>query len=212
MMKARNLLPLSGIVFVVLVAVAVAGVGGSTPDPDASAAKVMSFYSAHQGRQIAAAFVLALATPFLVAFAVALASSLWRKDERPVWELVLLVGSALAGTAVLVTATVHVALADGADKLSANGLQVLNVIDGNTWVAFNAGLGVMMLGAAGSLLSRAAGSRWLARTALALGVLLFIPFADFFAMLATGLWILAASIALVRRERGAAYSTAPATA
>jgi hypothetical protein len=210
-MKVRNVLPLSGIGFVALVAVTVAGIGGSTPDPDASAAKVMSFYSAHDGKQIAAAFVLALAAAFLVAFGGALASSLWPKDARPVWELILLTGSALAAAAVLVTAMVHVALADGADKLSPSGLQVLNVIDGHTWVGFNAGLGVMMLGAAGSLLSRAAG-RWLTWTALALGVLLFVPFADFFAMLATGLWILAASIVLARGDGGAAYGTAPATA
>jgi hypothetical protein len=210
-MKARNLLPWSGVVFVVLVAATVVGVGGSTPDPDASAAKVMSFYGAHQGRQIAAAFVLALAAPFLVAFGATLAASLWPKDRGPVWELVLLAGSGLAGATVLVTAMVHFALADGADYLSATGLQVLNAIDGNTWVAFNAGLGVMMLGAAGSLLSRTAG-RWLAWTALALGVLLFVPFADFFAMLATGLWILVASVLLVRRDRGVAYSTAPVTA
>jgi hypothetical protein len=210
-MKTRNILPLSGVGFVVVVAASVVGIGGSTPDPDASAAKVMSFYDAHQGRQIAAAFVLALAAPFLVAFAGALVSSLWPEGRRPVWELVLLAGSALAATAVLTTATVHFALADGADKLSANGLQVLNVIDGDTWIAFNAGLGVMMLGAAGSLLSRAAG-RWLARSALVLGVLLFIPFADFFAMLATGVWIIAASVVLVRQDRGAAYSAAPATA
>jgi hypothetical protein len=210
-MKTRNLLPLSGVGFVVLVATTVVGIGGSTPDPDASAAKVMSFYDAHQGGQIAAAFVLALAAPFLVAFGATLASSLWPKDARPVWELVVLAGSAVAAAAVLLTATVHFALADGADKLSANGLQVLNVIDGDTWVAFNAGLGVMMLGAAGSLLSHAAG-RWYAWTALALGVLLFVPFADFFAMLATGIWIVGASIVLARRDGGALYTARPATA
>ena len=210
-MKARNYLPWSGVAFVAVVAASVVGIGGSTPDPDASAAKVMSFYSAHDGRQIVAAFVLALAAPFLVTFAATLASSLWSKDTRPMWELVLLAGSVLAGTAVLVTATVHFAVADGADKLSASGLQVLNVIDGDTWLAFNAGLGVMMLGAAGSLLSHA-GGRWLGRTALLLGVLLFVPFADFFALLATGIWIVSASIVLARRDERAGYAAAPATA
>lgn len=209
-MKGRSYLPWSGVVFVALVAGTVA-VGGSTPDPDAAAAKVSSFYNAHDGRQIVAAFVLALAAPFLVAFGATLAASLWPKEGRPVWELILVGGAGLAASAVLLTATAHFALADSADKLSPGGLQVLNVLEGDTWVAFNAGLGVMMLGAAGALLSRAAG-RWLAWTALALGVLLFIPFADFFAMLATGLWIIGASIALGRRSGSVAYAAAPAAA
>jgi hypothetical protein len=210
-MKSRNYLAWSGIAFVALVAATVAGVGGSTPDPDASAGKVAAFYNAHEGRQIVAAFLVALAALLLVAFGATLAAALWPEDDRPLWELILVGGTVLAATALLVTATVHFALADGADKLSPAGLQVLNAIDGDTWIAFNAGLGVMMIGAAGSLLSRAAG-RWLAWSALGLGVLLFVPYADFFAMLATGIWIVAASIVLARGGGRAAYAPAPATA
>jgi hypothetical protein len=210
-MKGRTYLPWSGVAFVALVSVTVAAVGGSTPDPDAGAAKVASFYNAHDGREMAAAFLLAIATLFLVAFGATLAASLWPTDDTPAWELIVAGGTGLAAMTLLVNASVHFALADGADRLSPAGLQVLNVIDGDSWVAFNAGLGVMMLGAAGSLLSRAAG-RWLAWTALGLGVLLFVPFADFFAMLATGLWIIAAGAVLSRRPKTAAYAAAPGVA
>jgi hypothetical protein len=194
-MTRRKLLPLSGIAAVLLIALSVV-LGGSSPDPDASAASVTSFYDAHHGREVAAAFVLAASVPFLAFFVAALATVVWPREpgERPAWELVLVGGGALAGGAILLAAAVHFALADGAKHLSASGLQVLNALDGNSWVAWNAGIGVMMLGAGGSLVSRAAGSRWLARTAVALGILLFIPFADFFALLATGLWILVASV------------------
>jgi hypothetical protein len=193
-MTRRKLLPLSGIAAVLLIALSVV-LGGSSPDPDASAASVTSFYDAHHGREVAAAFVLAASVPFLAFFVAALAT-VWPREpgERPAWELVLVGGGALAGGAILLAAAVHFALADGAKHLSASGLQVLNALDGNSWVAWNAGIGVMMLGAGGSLVSRAAGSRWLARTAVALGILLFIPFADFFALLATGLWILVARV------------------
>ncbi len=212
-MTTRRLLPLSGIVSVLLIALAVV-IGGGTPDPDASAAKVMSFYNAHDAREIASALVLATSVPFLVFFAVALATALWpgEADGRPVWELVLVGGSVLAGGAILLAAAVHFALADGADHLSASALQVLNVVDGDGWVAWNAGIGVMMLGAAGSLLSRAAGSRWLAWTALVLGILLFIPFADFFALLASGLWVLLTSVVVFRRAGTPAYAAAPGVA
>jgi hypothetical protein len=211
-MTTQKLLPLSGIISVVLIGLAV-GIGGGTPDPDASAAKVMSFYNAHDAREIASALVLAASVPFLVFFAVALATALWPREAggRPVWELVLVGGSVLAGGAILFEAAVHFALADGADHLSASALQLLNVVDDDGWVAWNAGIGVMMLGAAGSLVSRA-GSRWLAWTALVLGVLLFIPFADFFALLASGLWVLAMSVVMVRRAGTPAYTAVPGVA
>ena len=50
----------------------------------------------------------------------------------------------------------------------------------------------MMLGAAGSLIPR--GSRALGWSALVLGIALFIPFADFVALLLTGIWIIVTSI------------------
>jgi len=200
-MSSRKLLPLSGIAAVLLIALAVV-VGGTTPDPGASAANVLSFYEAHHGRQIAATFLLASSVPFLVFFAAALASALWPREPgaHPVWELVLVAGGAVAGGTILLLAAVHFALTDSAGHLSPSSLQTLNALDADTWIAWNSGIGVMMLGAGGSLLSRAAGSRWLARTALLLGILLFIPFADFVALLASGLWILAASASLFRSQ------------
>jgi hypothetical protein len=212
-MSTQKLLPLSGIIAVLLIALAVA-LGGGSPGPDASAAKVMSFYGAHDAREIASALVLAAVVPFLVFFAVALATALWPGEvgARPVWELVLVGGSVLAGGAILFEAAVHFALADSADHLSASALQVLNVVDGDGWVAWNAGIGVMMLGAAGSPLARRVASRWLGWTALPLGVLLFIPFADFFALLASGLWIMVMSVVLFRRVGAPAYAAAPGVA
>lgn len=191
----RRLLPLSGIVAVLLVVLGFV-LGGSTPDANASAAKVMSFYSTHDGRQIAASFALATSVPFLVVFAVALAGALWPREAnvRPLWQLVLAGGGVLAGGTILLAAAVHFALADGADHLSPSGLQVLNVVDGDGWIAWNAAIGVMMLGAGASWLSRAAGARWLAWLALVLGILLFIPFADFIALLASGVWIVVVSV------------------
>ena len=212
-MTTRKLLPLSGVVAVVLVVLTVV-IGGGTPSPDASAAKVMAFYDAHEAREVAAALVLAASVPFLVLFAAALATELWPTEAgaRPVWELVLVAGSALAGGAILFAAAIHFMVADGADHLSPAGLQVLNLVDGDAWVAWNAGIGVMMLGAAGSLLSRRAVSRWLGWSALVLGVLLFVPFADFFALLASALWILAMSLVLFRRAAGPVLTPSPRVA
>jgi hypothetical protein len=126
-----------------------------------------------------------------------------------VWELVVVAGSALTGAAVLVGATVHFALADGATHVSGNALQAFNLVDNNIWVAFNPALGVMMLGAAGSLLTAAAGRRWSGRSAFVLGIALFIPFVDFFAMLASGLWIVVMSVILYRASAEAPVAATP---
>jgi hypothetical protein len=100
LMATQKLLPLSEIITILIVTLA-AVIGGSTPDPDASAARVMSFYSTHDAREIASALALATSVPFLVFFAVALATALWPGETslRAVWELVLLAGGVLAGGA-----------------------------------------------------------------------------------------------------------------
>jgi hypothetical protein len=67
-----------------------------------------------------------------------------------------------------------------------------------TWVAFNAAFGVIMLGAAGSLLADGRGYRWLGWVALLLGIALFIPYADFIALLLTLIWIIVTSVLLFR--------------
>jgi hypothetical protein len=204
-MVLKNWLPLSGIVFVVLALVAVVGIGGSTPGSDASAAKVLSFYDEHTVRQGVAAFILAASVPFLVAFGASLATALWPReaDKRPVWQLVLIGGSVLTGAALFIAALIHFALADGGDqRISGDGLQALNVLDNDFWMPLNSAFGVMMLGAAGSLLGAALAYRWLGWVALVLGIALFIPFADFFALLLTLIWIIVASVMLFRAKLG----------
>ena len=201
-MDVRRLLPLSGIVFVALLVIPVVVLGGDTPDSDATAAEVSAFYGDEVARQGIAAFLLAASTPFLVFFASALAAHLGLgvgQEHRPIWERIVLAGSAITAAAAVVAALIHFALADGADNdVSAEALQALNVLDGNVWLPFNSGLGVMMLGAAGLLLTETRLPRWLGWIALVLGVGLFIPFIDFFALVITLLWIIATSVMLYR--------------
>lgn len=210
----KKLFHLSGLVFVALVLVAIIAIGGSTPGTDASAAKLASFYSDHTVRQGITSFVLALAALFVVLFGVGLATSLAQRDRVGLtsWAYVLLVGTGLVAAGVLLTAFVHFALANGGDEsISPVALQALNSLDGNTWMVFNPALGVMMLGAAGVVLTGQS-PRWLGWAALVLGVALFIPFVDFFALLATLLWIAVAGIVLARSEAKPAYVAAPGAA
>jgi hypothetical protein len=208
---SMRLLPLSGIVFVAFVVLA-ALIGGSTPDSTASGEEVMSYYDDNEAQNIVSSFILAAAVPFVVFFAVTLATAVWpaEVDRRPIWEVVLIGGSLVTGAVILVVAATHFTLADSADEgFSAATLQGLNALDSNSWVAFNAGFGVMMLGAAGSLVSRVGGYRWLGWVALVLGIALFIPFADFVALLLTGVWIIVVSVMLFRERPDVAARAAP---
>jgi hypothetical protein len=213
-MDIRKLLPLSGVVFVVVLVLGVLVFGGDTPDSNASGGKVLSYYDAHQTGQAVSAFVLAAIVFFLVCFAITLATALWPADaeRRPVWEILLIAGSTLTGAVLLLEAAVHFALTDGANNdASASALQALNLIDGDMWVAFNAGLGVMMIGAAGSLIPRAGTYRRLGWAALLLGIVLFVPYVDFLGLLLTLVWIVVVSVMLFR-ARSTLVREAPAPA
>src|SRR5262245_11408473 len=208
-MDAKRLFPLAGIAFVVLVVGTIVGVGGSTPGTDASAAELASFYGDNAIRQGIGSFLLAAAVPFIVFFGVGLAN---RAGELSIWSYVLFAGTTLVAGAVLLTAAIHFALANGADEeISPLALQALNSLDGNTWMAFNPAFGVMMLGAAGVLIS-ARVFAWLGWVALVVGIAAFVPFADFFALLATMLWIVVTSVALARGKKEPAYVAAPGAA
>jgi hypothetical protein len=202
-MMTRRLLPVSGIAFVALVVVALL-VGGSTPGSDEPTAQVTAFYDENQVRQFIVCFLFAATVPFLVLFAVSVA-----RVEDGTWGQVTVAGAILAGSSILATAAIHFALLDAADGGVANeAISALNALDGSTWVAFNAGFGVLMLRAAGVLL-RASVLRCLGWIALVLGIAAFVPVADFFALLGTLLWIAVAGIMLARRTRETAFVAAP---
>ncbi len=200
-MRRQGWLALSGFAFVVLVLVCVVGIGGSTPGGGDSAAKITAFYDAHSTRQSVVSFLFAASAGLLAIFGARLAGVIGDAVEGDAWRRVLLLGTALTAALILVSALIHLALADAADHhVSGDGIRVLNFLDNDGWIAWNAGLGVMMLGAgAGLLAGRAALPRWLAWVALVAGVALFIPWADFIALLATLIWILIVSVLLARR-------------
>ena len=200
-MSLSRVLPLSGIVFVVLLVVAIVGIGGDTPDTDASGAEVASFYAEQTVRQVLGAFLLTATVPFLLLFAGSVARLAWPTEmpSRVIWRRVLLGGSFVLGSVLMVPAWTHFALADAGDQeLSPAAMEALNAVDGNGWLPANAALGVMMLGAAGWLLGRDRIYGWLGWAALVLGIALFVPYADFFALILSLLWIIVASVVLYR--------------
>jgi len=206
-MLARKLLALSGAGIVALVALVVAVLGPDTPANDASGASIAAYYHDHQAKSVAAAFVIGLTAPLLIAFATRFVDG-----RRSASELFFVVGSGLVAAAFLMTAAVQFALADVPNKLPGDALQALNVLANDTWAAWNPALGVMMLGAAATLRRREKSLHVLGSIAAVIGVVLFIPFADFFALLATGLWLIGASVVLYRKMAEPRYAAQPQVA
>jgi hypothetical protein len=200
--SASRLLPLSGVAFVVLVLVSFGALNGDTPGASASAATINSFYDAHYGTELASSLVVAVAAPLLTLFGIVLATALWPRElaRRPLWQSALSAGSAVAGATWLVAAFVHFSITDAShkDAMPTAALQTLNVLDANSFMVFNCGLGFLMLAAAGALLSRKI-HPVLAWIALVAGITLFFPYADFFGLIVSGLWILTTSVQLFRR-------------
>ncbi len=208
-MDIRRVLPLSGIAFVLIALIAVIGLGGSTPTTGDSPESMFDFYDEQTVRQAIASFVFAASVPFLIFFAISLASAFRdRRDEASqVWRQGLVAGAILTGSGILANSWIHFALADGADNgISPTALEALVTLDSDSWVAFNAALGVMMLGAAGCMIP--AGVRLMGWAALLLGVALFIPFADFFALVLTLIWIIVESVMLYRAATAGAVAPA----
>ncbi len=199
-MASRKLLPLCGVAFVGLVALTL-GVGGGTPEPGDTAADIVSFYADNEARTLISSFLFAATVPFLVLFALGLGRTATPRDEQgSLWGQVANAGGILAGGAILATAAIHFAAFDAAtqDEVASDAVLALNSLDGATWIAFNAGFGVMMLGAAGLLIPSTGVRRVLGWTALVLGVALFIPYADFVALIVMLLWFVVTGLVLAR--------------
>ena len=194
-MAVKRFAPLAGIVFVVLAVFAIIGLGGDTPSGDDSAAKIEAFYQAHHGRQSAAAYVLAIAVLFLAIFGAAAFLEL-RGGRAGVGDIVFVIGTAVAGAGFLISASIHLALSEGVhDHISPVATQAINSIDSYDYLTFT-GLGIMLIGAAVTMIPRPGALRWLGWIGLVGGIAIYTP-AGFIGFAVSGLWIIATAIVLV---------------
>lgn len=197
-MSLRRIAPLSGIVFVVLTALCFTALSGNTPDIKASPVKIASFYSQHHSKNETAAHLLAIAIAFLAIFA----ASCWPliRDSRRLWSALFFGGGLIAGAGFAISASIHLALADGAHhKLDPAALQALNALDADDYISFSVGIGIMLIGAAGAMIPRSGALKVFGWIALVLGVAIFTP-AGFIGFLGGGIWIIVVSVLMFLRS------------
>jgi hypothetical protein len=197
-MNARRVGPLTGILFVAILAAAFI-VSGSTPSADDSAQKVVSFYKDNDTQQIVSAVLVALACGAYLFFLGTLRQALRRRDgDEGGLSTVALLGGVMQVIGLSLFAALTFTLADTADDLPATATQAINALNSDLFFPLGIGNLVFNLGIALAVLRHGGLPRWLGWLALVIAIASVTPI-GFFAFLADGIVIIAASVVLSQR-------------
>ena len=200
-MNAKQIGPLTGILFVVLLIVAFV-VSGETPDVDDSAQTVVSFYVDNDSEQQIAAALLALGCVSFLFFLGALRRALRAAagDEGGL-STVALLGGLMIVVGASIFAGIGFTLGDAADDLPASAVLTLNALNSDLFFPVAVGTAVFNLGLALAVLRHGGLPRPLGWLALVVGIVGLTP-GGFFAFLATGIVVVWASVVLAQRAAG----------
>jgi hypothetical protein len=200
-MNARQIGPLTGILFVVLVILAFV-IGGETPDTNDSTQKIVDFYVDNDSSQQIAAAFLALAGVAFTFFLGSLRQALRAVAED---EGGLSTVTAFGGLMIVVGASIFAgltfALGDAADDMPVAATVALNTLNSDMFFTLAVGSAVFDLALGLAVLRHGGLPRPLGWLALVLGIAGLTP-AGFFAFLATGIVIVWASVVLTQQAAG----------
>ncbi|HEX3056200.1 MAG TPA: hypothetical protein VHP82_08690 [Gaiellaceae bacterium] len=188
---------------------------GAFPDADAPIAKLMPFYASHHVAIARGGLLLHWAALFLALFAVALWFRI--RSAHPLLAGAALLGAAVAVADELAGAGVYSTLGFLGGKesvIAPAALQAVHVNGaGGGLTTGDGGLAILLLAVAVAGIRGRAFPRWLAWSALPLGLLQLTPL-GFFAEMVFLVWAVAAAIHLAARPavgaREAVHSAAPA--
>ena len=208
-MEKRDLAPLTGALFVVLVVVAFFAVAGNTPDGDASARKVVSYYKDNDTRELIASVLLSLSAVPLLFFSATLRERLRAAlPGRSILPTVAFGAGVVAAGGFLAGATLHFALADYAEDIQPAAAQALNAIDGDFFLPFTTGLAALLLATSLVAVRTRVLPPWLGWVGIVLFVVFFTP-VGFFAFGLSGIWVIVASALLYLRGESPAVAPRP---
>jgi hypothetical protein len=197
-MNAKQLLPLSGVVSVLLI-VAAFIVGGESPEADDSLREVVSYYSDHDTDVQIAAALLALGAFFFLLFSAAIASLLRRvQGEGSASTTVSLAGGIVFAVGVTIFAGLGFTAGDVVDDVTPTTIQTLNALGADMFFTVAVGTAAFLLGTGIASLRTDALPSWLSWAAIAIGVIAITPI-GFFGFLALGVWTLIVSVLLWRQ-------------
>jgi hypothetical protein len=200
---------------VLFVALAIAAflVSGETPDTNDSPQKILNFYVDNDAEQIWASALLAWAVVPLLFFLGVLRSTL-HAAEGAIARLsaVAFAGGILLAVGAASFAGFTFALGDTADDgLTPQAAQALNALNSDFFFPVAVGVGTLMLASGIAGITSRALPRWLAWSALVIGIVALTPL-GFFAFLAFLLWTVVTSVMLWRARAAEPPAAAPPAA
>ncbi|MGZ4416455.1 MAG: hypothetical protein ACXVRZ_19105 [Gaiellaceae bacterium] len=196
-----RLAPLSGLVVVALIVVVIFFLP-SSPSSDASAAKAVSFFTAHRHSQMAIAFLVWYAMFFAVIFGAALRSYLRNRGGSDTLVNLGFIGMGFLALAFSIAVALLYAAADVPAKISPSSEQALNVLQNDLFPPVFVGIALFMFGT-GLAIVRAtvkALPTWLGWFALLTGLVAVVPPFSWFSLFGLLVWMLIVSILIYLRE------------
>jgi hypothetical protein len=182
--------PLFGLLFVLFVLASVL-ISGSAPKSDASLGSILHYYRTHQNQVAISALLIPPAVVFGLIWFSYLRTWLQRRDVDHRWGTVTFAGGILFAVTGGVAGGSLIALADAPKHLTASSAQTLNFLQSDMPSMLSSmAFGTMAIAASVAILKSARLPSWLGWVSLVLGILAVVPFGDFFALPAIGIWTL----------------------
>lgn len=210
--QLSRLAPLSGLVVVALIVVVLFFLPNS-PSSDASAAKAVSFFTAHRHSQMAIAFMVWYAMFFAVIFGAAVRSYLRSRGGSDMLINLGFIGIGFLALAFSIAAGLLFAAADVPTKISPSAEQALNVLQNDLFPPIFVGIALFMFGT-GLAIVRAtvkALPTWLGWVALVIALAAVVPPFSWFSLFGWLVWMLIVSILIYLREGKPTPAPAPVT-
>lgn len=197
--RLGRVIPLTGVGFAALT---LAGflLMGPNPEPDTPIATVKNYWSSHHAHVMTAGTILAYGAVLFAIFTVAVWSRIRRAALHPAVAGGVLLGGAVATAGLLASAGTYYALGDIANAPTTlpAALQALHFFGTELSLPIAGGVELLLLAVAVAGLAARAFPRWLAFSALPVGIAQLTPI-GFQAFLLFMLWTAAAGIAMTVR-------------
>ena len=201
------LVPLTGVVFLVVVIVGFT-ISGEPPDPkDDSAQKIVDFYVDNKSSLMAGTYLEALAAALLVFFGAHLREVLRvAAGGKDFLSTAAFAGLLLIAVGFTVDGSINLALAETAEDIEPAGVQALAALFHNDFIPFAVGSVVFLVAMGISVLQHGALPKWIGWIALVLAVIAFTPI-GFFAFIGSGILIAVMGVTLAIRGRAKPAAT-----
>jgi len=204
-MSKERLLPLTGVLFVVLL---VGGflIAGEPPDADSDVQEIVDHYVDNKDAVEIGSIISGLwAAAALIFFAGYLRKVLSEADPgNSMLPGIVLVGASIIAVGGAIDGTITFALAEAAEDIDPTAVQALQALWDNDWVPIILGIATFLLAAGISAVRSGAIPKWLGWIAIALAVIGVTPI-GFVSFVGAGIWVLIVSVLLsVRAGRATA--------